>query len=333
MGYFPSLLSIIITLFLLMVAGFYCRKRNIIDTVASKRLSQLIICVGQPMLIIGALSGAEFNFENLTLAWQATLLGVGAHLLMALASYLICTKMKQTDETKIFEFTLIFSNCGFIGFPILDSILGDGKGSFMGAFYIISFHLLMWTWGIIILARRRNDIKMTPKKALVNYGTIPVAIGLLLYFSKPLFAMLGGLESTGALTIAFNFIGDFIGKTFSYLGGLCTPISTLITGSLIGTLALSKMFTSVKLYLHAFIKLIAFPIAACLIAKLCGLSDTLILVATAMAGMPSATSATMLAEIHDITPGYASQTVGLTSLLSTATLPLVIFFAQWVIGL
>jgi predicted permease len=333
MTYFPSLLSIIITLFLLMVAGFYCRKRDIIDTVASKRLSKLIICVGQPMLIIGALSGAEFNAENLTLAWQATLVGFAAHLFMAVASYLICKSMKQTDETKIFEFTLIFSNCGFIGFPILDSILGDGKGSFMGAFYIISFHLLMWTWGIIILARRRDDIKMTPKKALINYGTIPVALGLLLYFSKPLFSMLGGLEGTGALTAAFNFIDGFVGQTFSYLGGLCTPISTLITGSLIGTLSLSKMFTNARLYLHAFIKLIAFPIAACLIAKLCGLSDTLILVATAMVGMPSATSATMLAEIHDITPGYASQTVGLTSLLSTATLPLVIFFAQWVIGL
>ena len=333
MTYFPSLLSIIITLFLLMVAGFYCRKRNIIDTIASKKLSSLIICVGQPMLIIGALSKAEFNKENLTLAWQATLIGVAAHLLMALASYLICKRMKQDDETKIFEFTLIFSNCGFIGFPILDSILGNGKGSFMGAFYIISFHLLMWTWGIIILARRRDDIRMTPKKALVNYGTVPVAIGLLLYFSKPLFAMLGGLEPSGMLTTVFGFIEGFVAQTFSYLGGLCTPISTLITGSLIGTLALSKMFTNKKLYLHSFIKLIAFPVVACLIAKLCGLNETLILLVTAMAGMPSATSATMLAEIHDITPGYASQTVGLTSLLSTATLPIVIYFAQWVVGL
>ena len=330
MGYFPSLLSIIITLFLLMVAGFYCRKRNIIDTVASKRLSQLIISVGQPMLIIGSLSKAEFNRENLNLAWQATLVGVGAHLLMAVASYLICKRMKQTDETKIFEFTLIFSNCGFIGFPILDSILGDGRGSFMGAFYIISFHLLMWTWGIIILARRRDDIKMTPKKALVNYGTIPVAIGLLFYFSKPLFGMIGGLECSGTLTNAFHFIGGFLSQTFSYLGGLCTPISTLITGSLIATLALSKMFTSAKLYLHSFIKLIVFPVIACLIAKLCGLGEAQILLVTAMAGMPSATSATMLAEIHDITPGYASQTVGLTSLLSTATLPLVMLFAQWI---
>ena len=40
---FSALLSIILTLFLLMICGFVCRKKGIIDTVASKRLSSLII--------------------------------------------------------------------------------------------------------------------------------------------------------------------------------------------------------------------------------------------------------------------------------------------------
>lgn len=323
---FPALLSIILTLFLLMVAGYICRKTGVIDTTSSKKLSKLIISVGQPLLIVSALSSAEFSQKNLIIAGTSVLIGAVAHLAMALVSYLICKKMKQTDETKIFEFTLIFSNCGFIGFPILDSILGDGMGSFMGAFYIISFHLLMWTWGIMILARRRDDIKMTPKKALLNFGTVPCAIGLLLYLSKPLFALLG--SATGTWSV-LAFIGGFFAKTFSYLGSLCTPISTLITGALLATIPLTKMFSSGKLYLHTVIKLLAFPVAAALIARLLGLSETNILFVTAMVGMPSATSATMLAEIHDITPGYASQTVGMTSLLSTATLPVVILFAQW----
>ena len=93
------------------------------------------------------------------------------------------------------------------------------------------------------------------------------------------------------------------------------------------------MFSSGNLYLPSFIKLIAFPIAACLIAKLCGLSDTYVLLATAMAGVPSAATITMLAELYDLEPGYASQAVGLTSLLSTATLPVVMLFAQWIVTL
>ena len=316
MDYFPSLLSIIATLFLLMVCGYICRKTKIIDNSSSKGLSRLIISIGQPMMIIGALANAEYSKANLTIAWQVTLISFVMHILMSLAAYLICLRMKKCDTTKIFEFTLIFSNCGFIGFPILDAILGDGKGSFMGAFYVIAFHLFLWTWGIIILARRREDIRMTPKKAIFNYGTIPCAIGVLLYLCKPLFEL-----------------PDFFGKCFSYLGNLCTPISVLITGALLATISLSKMFTNVKLYLHSLIKLLVFPMAACLLAKLCGLNNTYILVVTAMAGMPSAATVTMLAELYDIEPGYASQTVGITSLLSTATLPIVMLFAQWISSL
>ena len=88
-----------------------------------------------------------------------------------------------------------------------------------------------------------------------------------------------------------------------------------------------------KLYLHSLIKLILFPVAVCLLAKLCGLQQSYILLATAMAGMPSAATVTMLAELYEIEPGYASQTVGITSLLSTASLPLVMLFAQWISAL
>lgn len=313
MNYFPSLLSIIMTLFLLMVCGYICRKTGIINNASSKGLSRLIISIGQPMMIISALANAEYSAENLTIAWQVTLISFVMHILMSLAAFLVCLRMKKCDTTKIFEFTLIFSNCGFIGFPIMDAILGNGIGSFMGAFYVISFHLFLWTWGIIILGRGRDDIRMTPKKALLNYGTVPCAIGVVLYLCKPLFEL-----------------PDFFGKCFSYLGNLCTPISVLITGALLATISLPKMFTNAKLYLHSFIKLIAFPMIMCVLAKLCGLSETYILLVTAMSGMPSAATVTMLAELYEIEPGYASQTVGITSLLSTASLPLVMLFAQWV---
>ena len=85
-----SLLSIIVTLFLLMVCGYVCRKLGIIDAVASKKLSRLILSVGQPMLIIGSLSGVEYSAENLRIAGMATLIGFVLHTIMALAARLIC---------------------------------------------------------------------------------------------------------------------------------------------------------------------------------------------------------------------------------------------------
>ena len=149
--FFIPLLTIILTLFLLMICGYVGRKTSIIDTSASKALSKLIISIGQPMMIIAALAKAEYTPENITTAWQVVAISTMMHLLMALMAFLFCKLLKKNpDENKVFEFSLVFANAGFIGFPILDAIFGDGIGSFMGAFYVISFHLFLWTWGIMI---------------------------------------------------------------------------------------------------------------------------------------------------------------------------------------
>ena len=324
LDFFPRLLTIILTLFFLMICGYVCRKTKIIDNNASKSLSRLIVTIGQPMMIIGALNNVKFSQENLTVAWQVLLISLVIHLLMAAIALVICKPMQKKDlnRAKVFEFSLVFANVGFIGFPILDSIFGNGIGSFMGAFYVVVFNIFLWTWGIMILARERDDIKLTPKKIFINYGTVPCAIGILLFLLQPYIVPAEG----SWLSPAYAALSQF----FNYLGSLCTPISVLVTGALLATMPLSDMFKNVKLYFHSGIKLLVFPIVLCLLAKVVGLNDTYVLLVTAMAGVPSAAMVTMLAELHDIEPGYASQSVGMTSILSTATLPFVMLFAQWV---
>jgi hypothetical protein len=60
---FLSLLTIIGVLFMVMLVGYWCRHRDIINDVSSNRMSKLIIEVGQPLLIIGALISKEFSWE------------------------------------------------------------------------------------------------------------------------------------------------------------------------------------------------------------------------------------------------------------------------------
>ncbi|MBR2721579.1 MAG: AEC family transporter [Clostridia bacterium] len=315
MSFIPQLLSTVAVLALLLACGYYCRKKGIIDTVGSKRLSSLILSVGQPMMIISAFCKAEYSRENLTVAWQVTLIGFAMHALIALVAYFICRRTR-TDQGKIFEFSLVLANCGFLGFPILDAVLGQGRGSFVGVFYIISFNVCLWTWGMKILGRGRDDIKLTPKKIFLNYGTVPCAIGIVIYLCKPFFTL-----------------PEFLTRFCSYLGDLCVPISVLLTGALLATMTLSDTLKNKTIYLHSLLKLLVFPIVACILVKLIGFRSDYILTVTAMVGVPSAAVATMVAELYDIEPGYASQLVGVTSLLSIVSLPLVMGFASWIITL
>ncbi len=310
---FFDLFSIVTVLFLLLATGFLCRKLSIIDDVASKRLSKLIISVGQPMLIIAPLISKPFDVLLLKEGLIYLLIGFLIHPIMALLAMLASPLFPNLDQRKLSYFALTFTNCGFVGFPILDAIF-PGSGAFNGAFFIIGFQVNLWTLGIWMLSGGREDIRLTPKKALFNHGTISCAIGLALYFLKAVIA-----------------IPDAFIDYSSYLSHLCLPISVLITGALMATQSAKEMFGSVRIYIFNFVKLIGIPLIVCLLAKAItlGLNDELayniILFSTVISALPSAATITMLAELYDIEPGYAAQTVSTSSLLSIATLPLLYF--------
>lgn len=315
---FSALLTIIATLFLLMACGFFARKKGIIDDVASKRLSTLIIKIGQPMMIISALTEAEFSYENLGDGFLYIGIGIVFHAVMGVMAFFLCKGFKDLDERKITEFSLMFVNGGFIGFPILEALFG-AKGLFLAAFFNISFHLFIWSWGIAILARKRSDIKLTVRKIFINLGSVPCLIGILIYM----------------LVIPFpNFaLPAFLSKFFMYLSNLCTPISVLITGALLATRTPKQIFGSGKIYYFSLMKLIVLPLVVCVICKLIGLPGDMILFVTVEAALPAASSITMFSEIYGLNSGYASQTVGTSSLLSVGTLPLVLLAAQWIVSL
>ena len=310
---FIPFLNTIATLFILLAVGFLAGKTKIIDSIASKRLSKLIINIAQPALHIHALTGVECTPETLRLALLSLALAFGLHIVMALIAFVACMRFKSGDERKITELAMIFGNCGFIGIPIMESLFG-AEGAFMTAFFIVSYNIVLWTWGIAILARGRDDIKLTVRKIFINFGTVPSAIGFVLFL----------------LSVELPV---FVSSSLTYISSLCTPVSMLIIGALIASRRLSELFCTAKIYYLCFIRLLLVPTLVCVIMVLCGFSSQWVLFATAIIALPSATTVAMFGELHDIAQGYSAQCVGMTSLLSLLTMPCVIYIAKFFISL
>ena len=322
---FDALYVVVATLFVLMAIGVLCRKVGVIDSTASKKLSKLILSVGQPAMLISSLAGAEYTEENVRIAWIMLGLGFVFHILLAGLSFVFALPLKKNlDEQKLSEFGFMFANCAFIGFPIFEAVIGP-IGKFMASFLCVSFNILLWTWGLIIMGRGRNDIKLTAKKALVNFGTIPCLIGFALFLLK-------------SPSVGFT-LPPFITSAAQYLTNLCTPISVLVTGALIATQSPKKIFCSWKLYYFNFVKLIVLPMILCLLAKAVMLLlphanlEIYAIFVTATAALPTASSVTMMAENYELDSGYSSLTVGISSLLSVLTLPLTMMIAGWILSL
>ena len=310
---FSTLLTTIATLAMLLLTGYIGGKTKIIDEVSTEKMSALILKIGQPFLIIGSFFGLDYSRENLKTGFLILLLGLCMNAGMAALAYLFAKPVREMDERKLSEFTMVFSNCGFLGFPILYSLMGD-IGLFYGAFYLVSYNLFVWTWGLVILARKRDDIKITPRKILLNFGTLPCVIGILLFSANVP-------------------VPEFLQDLASYLGGLCTPVSMLISGANIARRSMKKMLTSGKVYWVCAVKLIIMPVIVTLVTKLLGLPDYMIIFGCVMAAMPGPSAVTMFGEMYRISPGYAAELVGSSSIISIATIPPVVMFAEWIANL
>jgi predicted permease len=308
---FNQFLTVIATIFFLLAVGYIIQKIGIVDDVSSNRLSKLIVGIAQPMLIFSSLIGMEYSSETAKMGFRMLIIGLAVHAFMSIFAFFSCKWIRELDERKITEFAMVMGNCGFIGFPIFESLFGD-TGLFLGAFFIISFQITLWSWGVMILARKRDDIKISLKKILINKGTVPSLIGIIFFF----------------LNIP---LPEFITSGCDYVASLCTPISVLITGALIATKPLKQFFTLPKLYYLSFMKLIVLPLLVCAVMSLLNFDADTIVFCTVAAAMPSAAVASMFGTIYSIKPSYASQAVGFTTLLSVGTMPLVMLIVPKII--
>lgn len=304
-----SLVSTIVTLALLLLIGWIAGKLGYVDEVSTERLSTLIMKIGQPFLIINSLISQEYSTENLHTGLKILALGLCAHTFMAVIAYLCARRIKDFDERKLSEYAMFLANCGFIGFPIVESLYG-AEGLFYGAFYIVSFHLFVWTWGVMIMARGRSDIKVTPKKIIFNFGTIPCLIGFLLFVSN--------------ITLP-----DFAYQLSGYLAAICTPVSIIISGANIARRSLKKLLTNKNVYRVCLVKLLVMPIVVTLVLWLLGLPEYMIVFGSIMASMPCPAVVTMFGEMYRVSPGYAAELVGSSTIFCIITILPMVTLAQW----
>lgn len=313
---FTSFLNTVITMFIILVVGYVLGKINVIDGVASKKLSSLIVVVAQPALIINSIISKQYSSENLSLSLLSLVLGLCMHAVMSVIAFVACLKIKDLNERKITEFAMIFGNIGFLGIPVLGSLFPE-NGEFVASFFVVSFNILLWVIGLGIIARKRDDIKLTVKKIFINKGTVPTLIGYIVFLIPALFP-----EFTVPVVVK---------SSVSYIASLCTPISMLIIGALLSTRSFKQIFGSGKAYYLCLFKLIIIPLFFCFTLKILGFSDFWVIFITAVSSMPAATSASMFAEIYDTAPGFSAQGVGTSTLFSVLTMPCMILLATEVV--
>ena len=115
-----------IKLFIVLVLGFVLYRFDIIDGRTSKKLSSMVVKVTAPLWIIStALSASTENrLGVLVLFGAGILMYVGFILFAGFVTWIFRVNPK---DRPLYECMLVFSNNSFMGFPVLQSVLGDAS--------------------------------------------------------------------------------------------------------------------------------------------------------------------------------------------------------------
>ncbi|MGE5604595.1 MAG: AEC family transporter [Bacteroidota bacterium] len=292
------------TLFFLIVVGYIIRKLGILSRELNKGLSDLLLYVTLPFSII---TSFNFPFTQTFLANGVIvlLISIAIHLFAILISKLLYFKYSLATN-RVLRAATVFSNCGFMGFPILEAVYG-AQGVFYGSFYVLTFQMFIWTAGVVIFTGKEDP---TTWRQILNPAVIAVITGFTLFvFSiklpEPLF------------------------NTLAMVGSMTTPISMLIIGSLLVEIEFSQIFSGFSIFYVTLVRLVILPLLAVACLILLGVKGITLGVPVLATAMPAAALIVVFAEKHGADAILASRAVFLSTILSIITIPAMIALIQF----
>ena len=173
------MLQQMIVMFLMMAVGYLCYRKQILTEEVSRKVSAIVVNVANPCMILSsALTDQQMQGKELvqTLAIVVMMYAF----LLAVAQLLPRILCIQKESRGAYAAMTVFANIGFMGFPVLAAMYGNGALLY-GAVFQIPFNILIYTYGVAVLTRKPGacaktepDVKAEPNvKAEVDVKAEP----------------------------------------------------------------------------------------------------------------------------------------------------------------
>lgn len=299
-----SVLNTVFELFVIMVIGYIAAKKEKIDEQINKGLSYIVCNIALPALIISSVLGVDYN-GGTKQVFIYLLGGILFYLAMPIIAIVLCKLMRfPADSKATFQLMLIFSNCSFMGYPVLESFLGK-EAIFVSSIFNLPFNLIIYSYGLYLITKDSKEQNGFKWKNLLSPGSIASVLAIIIY-------------------IAHIEVPDVIALCCSSLGGITTPLSMIVLGVSLAKIPLKEAFSDFSVYRMTLCRLIILPLLVFGVATLMSADKLLIGVATGTAAMPVASMCVMLSTLYNGNQKEASIGVFISTLCSMVTIPVLI---------
>lgn len=288
----------VIALCLMMAVGIYGRKKNFIDDRVENGLNSILVNMILPMSIINSFY-MEYDSTIIENCKKLIIFSLIIHTAGLVLSKFVFYKAGKKKQP-VLRFMITFSNCAFMGFPILGSVYGD-MGIFYASIFNTVFHIFVWTFGVALF-NTDMPLKESIRNIVRNKAIWSVIIGGVIF--------LGQIQLPQA-----------INSVVKNLAAVTTPLSMIIIGSMLCTSNVKELLNDYSLYLVSLLRLVVIPLIIFAVLSFFNVDKILIAVPTLIMAMPGAAICPVIANANDGDGILASKCVFMTNILSVITIP------------
>ena len=307
---FMSVFSSLFNLFVLIAAGYLAVRRNILEQEWSRAFSAFLMHIALPCMVFTSLVTrpyhASFLKDGILIVVIGLFMFAGLQFL-----YTALSRLLRIPEGRrgIWAFSCTYCNNGFMGFPIILTLLGEDALA-LAVIMGLSYNLTVYTLGALSISSDSGDSGQRPdlKKVMLSSINFALLMSLIFYF--------------GQIPVP-----SLVLKPLEYLGNTTTPLSMIIAGMALGKSRGTELFTDRDAWSATFVRLLVTPFLMLFLMRVLSPANPLIIpVVVITAAMPAPGTTMMLTEMYHGNMALASRIVFLTNLFCLLTIPLVCLF-------
>ena len=310
------ILSQMAVLFILIALGYIVGKIKMLTPDGVKTLSKIVLNISTPSMILHSVlndtdsitgsNTAYFMLMVLLLYILFFLIGIPAGRVLGRqrpdAQCVPGSEQSGTSNSGLYSFMIVFGNVGFMGFPVAYAIFG-AESMFYVALVNVIFNILAYSVGIVMISEKGGNVNF---RVLLNATFIASLISFTIVFT--------GFRAPFIIT-----------DTVRIASGLNTPCAMLVIGATLAQIPVKDVFTKWQLYPVAFLKMVVMPVVTWFVFKQIVTDELMLGVLVVLSGMPIAAAIAMISVEYGGDERTASSGVFLTTLLTAATIPLVVY--------
>ncbi len=296
---FQVIVNQMIQIFLLISLGYILFKINILNIDFNKQLSNLLISVTMPCLIMSSILTLE-EVQSLSEIAFVFLIAIITYLVLPVIGLVLnCILAIPKQDRNLYLFMHIFSNVAFMGFAVISSIFG-AQGLFYTVIFNIVFNLFVFSFGQSLFSKPTNAIKQFCSPVIVVS-----IISIICYVCQ--------------VTLPFAIV-----DSAASIGSMTTSIAMLVLGASLAQIPIREVFNNIKIYIYSFIRQVLLPIACYPILSFCITDPLLRGVVFVIIAMPIANIGVIFATQYDGNVQEMSKCVFMSTLFSIVSIPFLV---------